>query len=46
MSQNGLSEKTAPVFVIAGFMHPLAVTLIYLLLPDREFTKAAALQRA
>lgn len=36
----------APVFVIAGFMHPLAVTLIYLLLPDREFTKAAALQRA
>jgi sugar phosphate permease len=27
----------APVFVIAGLMHPLAAFLVYRLLPDRYF---------
>ncbi|MBS1876250.1 MAG: MFS transporter [Acidobacteria bacterium] len=32
----------APVFIIAGLMHPLSAILIYSWLPDREFDKAAA----
>jgi MFS transporter, ACS family, hexuronate transporter len=32
----------APVFVIAGLLHPLSMVLIYWWLPDREFTRAAA----
>jgi ACS family hexuronate transporter-like MFS transporter len=30
----------APVFWIAGLMHPLACTIVHWLLPDREFEKA------
>ena len=29
----------APVFVIAGLMHPLSAALVYWWLPDREFAK-------
>jgi ACS family hexuronate transporter-like MFS transporter len=32
----------APVFVIAGLMHPLSAALVYWWLPDREFAKSAA----
>jgi MFS transporter, ACS family, hexuronate transporter len=32
----------APVFVIAGVMHPLSMALIYWWLPEREFARAAA----
>lgn len=32
----------APVFIIAGFMHPLSAALVYWWLPDREFAKSAA----
>lgn len=30
-----------PVFAIAGLMHPLSALLVYWLLPDREFKRAA-----
>jgi ACS family hexuronate transporter-like MFS transporter len=30
----------APVFLIAGLMHPLSIVLIYLMLPDRYFRRA------
>ena len=30
----------APIFLIAGLMHPLAVLLVYRLLPDRYFRNA------
>jgi ACS family hexuronate transporter-like MFS transporter len=29
----------APIFLIAGLMHPLSLTLVWLLLPDRYFRK-------
>ena len=32
----------APVFIIAGLMHPLSAALVYWWLPDREFAKSAA----
>lgn len=32
----------APVFIIAGLMHPLSAVLVYLWLPDREFAKSRA----
>ena len=32
----------APVFLMAGLMHPLSVVIIYKLLPDRYFDKANA----
>jgi ACS family hexuronate transporter-like MFS transporter len=32
----------APVFVIAGLMHPLSAVLVYWWLPEREFEKARA----
>jgi ACS family hexuronate transporter-like MFS transporter len=31
----------APVFLLAGLMHPLSAVLIYVLLPDRCFAKMA-----
>ncbi len=31
----------APVFIIAGLMHPLSMALVYWWLPDREFAKAS-----
>lgn len=31
----------APVFLIAGLMHPLSMALLWWLLPDREFSKSA-----
>ncbi len=35
-----------PIFLLAGLMHPLAIALIFWLLPDRDFPKAAALEIA
>jgi MFS transporter, ACS family, hexuronate transporter len=35
----------APVFIIAGLMHPLSAVLVYWWLPDREFAKSAAVAR-
>jgi len=35
----------APVFIIAGLMHPLSAALVYWWLPDREFAKSAAVGR-
>jgi ACS family hexuronate transporter-like MFS transporter len=32
----------APIFMLAGLMHPLSFTLLHRLLPEREFRKAAA----
>ncbi len=36
----------APVFLLAGLMHPLSALLIYLLLPERHFAAAAERERA
>ncbi|MDR3675765.1 MAG: MFS transporter [Acidobacteriota bacterium] len=35
-----------PIFLLAGLMHPLAIALIFWLLPDRDFPKAPALEVA
>jgi ACS family hexuronate transporter-like MFS transporter len=32
----------APVFLLAGLMHPLSAVLIYALLPDAQFARAEA----
>ena len=32
----------APIFAVAGLMHPLSIGLVYWLLPDRHFVKAQA----
>ena len=29
--------RTAPIFAIAGLMHPLSMILVYRLLPDKYF---------
>jgi len=30
----------APIFLVAGLMHPLSIVLIYWLLPDRHFAQS------
>jgi ACS family hexuronate transporter-like MFS transporter len=35
----------APVFIIAGLMHPLSAALVYWWLPDREFSKSVVAAR-
>jgi hypothetical protein len=31
-----------PIFLVAGLMHPLAMALVFWLLPDRDFPQARA----
>jgi ACS family hexuronate transporter-like MFS transporter len=35
-----------PIFLLAGLMHPLAIALIFWLLPDRDFPEVAAMEVA
>jgi ACS family hexuronate transporter-like MFS transporter len=35
-----------PIFLLAGLMHPLAMALVFWLLPDRDFPKAPAAEGA
>jgi ACS family hexuronate transporter-like MFS transporter len=35
-----------PIFIVAGLMHPLAMAMVYWLLPDRDFPKAQAAEVA
>jgi ACS family hexuronate transporter-like MFS transporter len=35
-----------PIFLLAGLMHPLAMALIFWLLPDRDFPKTRAAEVA
>jgi ACS family hexuronate transporter-like MFS transporter len=35
-----------PIFILAGLVHPLAMTLIFLLLPDRDFRRVPDLEAA
>jgi MFS transporter, ACS family, hexuronate transporter len=36
----------APVFIMAGLMHPLSAIIVYALLPDREFRKSPSIPLA
>lgn len=35
-----------PIFILAGLVHPLAITLIFLFLPDRDFRRVPAAEMA